>query len=585
VANGSDNTIIGGATFENGGTAGNLFDDTIIGGGSVLTAFSGNNSILIGAALGTSTMTGCASCIIIGSGIDTPSASMSNFLDIGNAIYGTGLAASGLEGATLSSAALIGIGSTTPWGNFSISSTNSSAPELVVGSSTATSLIVNDLGNVGIGTSNPTQTLQVNGSAIWLNNGANLTNIYVGSNTSGSAARLNWDNSNVKFNLGMDGTNYLTMASNGGVEVGTNVSGGAVLPANGLIVSGNVGIGTTSPYSKLEVWGPDTGATTAFTVVSSASTTELAVADNGNATLTGCLNYNGGTSGTCLSDERVKQDINPFNDGLSEIISLNPVTYEYNGLAGTPNDGNVRTGLIAQQVQAVASDLVATTSALLNPTDTTPTQLLEVNYSALTFALINAIKDIANISGDFETNLIAWLGNASNGIQDLFAQRVHTKEICDGPTCVSVQQLAALLASQGGGSSAGAAVPGQGSGTPPGSGSSASATSTTDTPPIIQINGDNPAIVQVGATYSDLGATIEGPQADLNLGITTYLNGVLTSPIQLDTSQPATNTIQYVATDQSGLTATSTRMVIIQAPISSGQGSTATSAAATTTSP
>ena len=43
---------------------------------------------------------------------------------------------------------------------------------------------------------------------------------------------------------------------------------------------------------------------------------------------------------------------------------------------------------------------------------------------------------------------------------------------------------------------------------------------------MIQINGDNPAIIQVGASYTDLGATITGPQADLNLGIQTYLNGV-----------------------------------------------------------
>jgi hypothetical protein len=57
-----------------------------------------------------------------------------------------------------------------------------------------------------------------------------------------------------------------------------------------------------------------------------------------------------------------------------------------------------------------------------------------------------------------------------------------------------------------------------------------------------------------------------GPQADLNLGITTFVNGIAMSPIQLDTSQPATDTIDYVATDPSGLTATSTRTVIIQAP-------------------
>ncbi len=41
----------------------------------------------------------------------------------------------------------------------------------------------------------------------------------------------------------------------------------------------------------------------------------------------------------------------------------------------------------------------------------------------------------------------------------------------------------------------------------------------------LKINGDNPAIIQVGSTYNDLGATIIGPEADLNLGIRTFLNG------------------------------------------------------------
>jgi hypothetical protein len=84
------------------------------------------------------------------------------------------------------------------------------------------------------------------------------------------------------------------------------------------------------------------------------------------------------------------------------------------------------------------------------------------------------------------------------------------------------------------------------------------------TPPVIQINGANPSTIHVGDTYTDLGTTITGPQQDLNLGITTFLNGTLTNSIIIDTTQAATDTIQYVATDQSGLTSTSTRTVIIE---------------------
>jgi hypothetical protein len=51
---------------------------------------------------------------------------------------------------------------------------------------------------------------------------------------------------------------------------------------------------------------------------------------------------------------------------------------------------------------------------------------------------------------------------------------------------------------------------------------------------------------------------------DKNLGLKYFLNGALVSNIVLDTTQIATDTIAYVATDPTGLTATSTRTVIIE---------------------
>jgi hypothetical protein len=41
---------------------------------------------------------------------------------------------------------------------------------------------------------------------------------------------------------------------------------------------------------------------------------------------------------------------------------------------------------------------------------------------------------------------------------------------------------------------------------------------------------------------------------------------VPTNPVQLDTSTVSTDTIAYVATDQSGLTSTTTRTVLIEPP-------------------
>ncbi len=163
--------------------------------------------------------------------------------------------------------------------------------------------------------------------------------------------------------------------------------------------------------------------------------------------------------------------------------------------------------------------------------------------------MIDRINDFAD---HFTTKELTFT-RATGGEVD--AHRVVADEICarksDGTNvCVTGDQLAAAL----GGTT---------------SGGTTSDPAPDTTPPVISINGDNPAHVNVGDSYSDLGATITGPQADLNLGIKTFLNGTLTSNITIDTSAAATDTIDYVAVDQAGNTATSTRTIVIEAGTSS----------------
>jgi hypothetical protein len=341
------------------------------------------------------------------------------------------------------------------------------------------------------------------------------------------------------LNVGSDALVYGAMSIYGGASTTAQTS-----PA--LYVGGNVGIGTTSPSARLTVWGPDSGAsTTAFLVANNASTTEFAVLDNGNGTLAGNLIQN--------SDQRLKTNIQSLDasSSLSLIDELNPVTFNWID----PNKGTTpQLGFIAQQVQQIFPNLISTTS----PTALTPDGTLSLNYIGLISPMVKAIQAL---SAEFTS-----LQNAISGFADSFTtdqltfNRATGQELClqksDGTSaCVNGDQLAAVLANAGQTSS------GQGSSGPTSNDSQAA-----DTPPIIQINGNNPAIVHVGDSYADLGATIEGPQQDLNLGIKTYLNGTLTSNIVIDTSAVATDTIDYVATDQSGLTATSTRTVIVEAP-------------------
>jgi hypothetical protein len=61
----------------------------------------------------------------------------------------------------------------------------------------------------------------------------------------------------------------------------------------------------------------------------------------------------------------------------------------------------------------------------------------------------------------------------------------------------------------------------------------------TTTPPSIEVQGNNPATINVGDTYTDLGAIVHDNQGH-DLGYKTFLNGALVSNIVIDTSQVAT---------------------------------------------
>ena len=78
------------------------------------------------------------------------------------------------------------------------------------------------------------------------------------------------------------------------------------------------------------------------------------------------------------------------------------------------------------------------------------------------------------------------------------------------------------------------------------------------TAPVITVDGENPATVELGATYTDAGATADG-------GETVTTSGTV------DTSTVGTYTITYSATDAAGNTGTATRTVIVEKALSVGE--------------
>ncbi len=263
-------------------------------------------------------------------------------------------------------------------------------------------------GGVGIGVGTPGTALDVAGTA-------RATSLYAYNNTGTDIIRIQPGNdTNPTYNaitLGNAAWNSypFTVQKNGVVNsAGLNVSGNAY-------ASGNVYIGTTMPNAvaplvvhdsqgetrvngagigtERSLWYIANGNASGQIIMQINGTNRFIVDSAGNGSIQGCLTYNGGTLGACLSDIRLKKNINPVNLGLKEILGLNPVTFQYNGLGGTLDDGNIKSGLIAQQVEQVAPQLVSTREVQLYPTDTTLTQVKEVNYGALTFGLINSVKE------------------------------------------------------------------------------------------------------------------------------------------------------------------------------------------------
>lgn len=127
--------------------------------------------------------------------------------------------------------------------------------------------------------------------------------------------------------------------------------------------TGNVGIGTSSPSSQLQL-----------------STDSAAKPSSALWTI--------------VSDERIKTETGEYTKGLDAVCALRPITYVYNGAAGFEANGKESISIIAQEAVQHFPECVGTFETLLNPDDEAPTELYNWNGHALVFALVNAVKEL-----------------------------------------------------------------------------------------------------------------------------------------------------------------------------------------------
>ncbi len=149
----------------------------------------------------------------------------------------------------------VGIGTTTPFATFAINPIAGQASnQFVVGSSTATNFTISNAGNVGIKGTPTSEALYVNGNiaiAAGLASGfigQSVNNGYNPINNSGTA----FINASGNFYVSVDSNNDQTDRAFIIAKDGSTTNGTELLRVQ---ENGNVGIGTTSPYAKLSVDG------------------------------------------------------------------------------------------------------------------------------------------------------------------------------------------------------------------------------------------------------------------------------------------------------------------------------------------
>jgi hypothetical protein len=111
----------------------------------------------------------------------------------------------------------------------------------------------------------------------------------------------------------------------------------------------------------------------------------------------------GGGIWSAPSDQRLKQDIQPYTDGLSSLVQINPVTFHYSPGSGY-DPAPEYVGVIAQELNEVAPYMVSESPKVLEDGST---GYLQVDMSATMFMLINAVKEQQALISTLQTELEA----------------------------------------------------------------------------------------------------------------------------------------------------------------------------------
>ncbi len=306
----------------------------------------------------------------------------------------------------------------------------------------------------------------------------NQAGAFVFATTTSGLALMKFDTTNnaERVTIGVPGSDILigdsgnvapniAFVNNGAIKGNTGAQTITLGGGSDIInVAVKLGVGTTSPWRTLSVTGNVgfDGLTSTTTIGNS-----LCLSSSKEVTL------RSGNNCATASSLRFKHDINPLSEtqGLSEIMALRPVSFYYNtdylgSFATDQNWSSEHLGFIAEEIAQIDSRLVTFDSLgqpdsvryeIVSSLLTKAVQELNLRIENIASSTATTTPDSTNFANSFFNNMFArigsWLASAANGIVDLFANKVHTNELCvrdntGAETCITKAQLDALLSGQ-----------------------------------------------------------------------------------------------------------------------------------------
>jgi hypothetical protein len=237
-------------------------------------------------------------------------------------------------------------------------------------------------GNVGIGTSSPSYRLEVKGASatagqLSIHDGTGDTTV---SGATAGSLLFQARDSSIRTIAEIDAVNTTTNGTGGAMVFQTRISD-ALAERMRIDSSGNLLVGTTTNNSRTPRLALN-GNSVTWSVGPSASNSTFVVF---NASEVGVYMGSGSSAWSSNSDERLKTDLIPIENGLDKVNSLRSVTGRYK----TDEEGVSRSFLIAQDVQAVLPEAVSVQDDELGT--------LGVAYTEVIPLLVASIKELKTI--------------------------------------------------------------------------------------------------------------------------------------------------------------------------------------------